>query len=173
MRSKALAILVCGLALGLSLPAGADPIYRWVDAQGTVNYGSKPPESGPSSKTVRVIQAEPAVVVHESAEEKAARAQRLRTAQADEEAWLRRRLIEQQIDAERARAELLRSQAAQSALSPGCGASGVDCDDTGYVVGWGRRGYRPSVAYPPRARPAPPRSTPSQVVVVSAHPRAF
>lgn len=39
-------VALAALLLGLAVPAAAETMYRWVDAEGTVHYSQTPPESG-------------------------------------------------------------------------------------------------------------------------------
>ena len=60
--------LSLGLALALMAPGtqAADEVYRWVDAQGVVHYGDRPPEGvkatvvGVKPNTVQSVKPEPA-----------------------------------------------------------------------------------------------------------------
>ncbi|KZT15591.1 hypothetical protein A1D30_08355 [Acidovorax sp. GW101-3H11] len=46
----AMAALVCGLAAG----AQAQPVYKWVDAQGKTHYGSQPPPSHADAEPLKL-----------------------------------------------------------------------------------------------------------------------
>lgn len=56
-------ILACSVLLTLSTGATAGQIYKWVDAQGNVHFGSQPPE-GQEASTVNpnVSQPKPAIM---------------------------------------------------------------------------------------------------------------
>jgi hypothetical protein len=162
---------LAALAFGAPWAVSADPIYRWVDAQGVVNYGSRPPETGPESKSVRPVVTEPAVVVHDTPQEKAQREKRAMDAQIAEEARLRRALLEEQIEVQRAQAEALRSQAAaaQAQAPYACDDGSADCYGFGYPVYFARRLARPRPAFGPRG-PAHPAE---QRVAMHAPGRTF
>jgi hypothetical protein len=166
MRAIGMVLLAAGLAAGPFAAVHGDPIFRWVDSKGVVNYGNKPPETGPESRSVRAIESDPALVVHETDDEKSARAERLLASQSAEEARLKRKLLEEQIDAERARAELLRAQAAQSqGGSVACNETSADCEYSPYLVAWVRRAPRRDRPYrylaQPMARPSIAPRTPA------------
>lgn len=141
--------------------AFADPVFRWTDESGVVNYGSAPPQSGPAKKSVRVVDVTPAVTDHASPDELRARHDLAQALFAAEDARLHRQLLEEQIASEHARGEALRAQAdmmaAQSAAEDPC----VATNSCGYspVVFIGRplhfRPTRPIPGLPSRPhRPA-------------------
>ena len=83
-----LAVFIVGLALGA--PAGANEIYKWVDANGVVNYGSRPP----ASIAKKVVEQRVSIVAADPSVEYATEAMRKREAERnkyEERDWERRR----------------------------------------------------------------------------------
>jgi hypothetical protein len=127
--SNARLVLIAAL-IGLPLAAQADEVYRWTDAQGSVNYGSKPPADARSIKKVDVET--PNVVSSDAAAD-----QRL----ADEfaksrEARQKQQAADDRLAAQKARADASRAAAladqarAQAALD--CSNQwGVSCGNNG------------------------------------------
>lgn len=163
MKPVRLAVLAATMAVGALHSSQAASIYRWVDGEGIVNYGSVPPEAGPAAKTVRAVSGEPAVAAHETSDERQARRALSEEAQRAEEARLRRQLLSEQIDAERARAELLRAQAAATQTTGANCPADASCEDDGYAVpivrGYGRA-FLPHFHPRPSLRSTSVRSTP-------------
>ncbi|MDD0845511.1 DUF4124 domain-containing protein [Pseudomonas sp. Gutcm_11s] len=69
-------ILACSVLLALSTGATAGQIYKWVDSQGNVHFGSQPPEGQPSAAVnpnvsqPKVAAPPPAVPKSEAKDEK-------------------------------------------------------------------------------------------------------
>ena len=60
------------LLLGLAGVAAANPVYRWVDANGRVHYGDAPPVAAKSSEVAPAIGAKPKTAAADSAKAGAA-----------------------------------------------------------------------------------------------------
>lgn len=43
-RTRGIVLLALSVGLSLALPAGADQVYRWVDANGVIHYTDEPPQ---------------------------------------------------------------------------------------------------------------------------------
>ncbi len=147
---------LAALAWVLSGSVGAaDPVYRWTDETGVVNYGTAPPKTGEAAHTVRPVDVRLSAQSEETASEREARLAREAQNQANEEKFLQRRLLDAQIASERARQQLLEAQAAatsaarpQSCLA-GDGVTLIDCQ---YAFGLAR------AAWWPVGRPIPPHA---------------
>jgi hypothetical protein len=154
-----------GLLIGLALAtcagsALADPVYRWVDPQGVVSYGTKPPPNAAGLRTVVLDEALPSSnpsASNQGLSQDLAEAERQR---------LERQKAQDKADADHAKAEARRQKSileaqrqrheqdcVNGALSPS------DCNDVnlGYYPVIGYRGPRiPQIAQTPVTPTAPP-----------------
>jgi hypothetical protein len=108
--------------------AFSDPVYRWVDANGVVNYSTKAPPSGSAAAlTVRSVDLSESLASHDSEQVREARRAREQSEAAQltaaREERLRLELLEQRIAAERARTALIGSQSGY-----GSDRGAADCD---------------------------------------------
>jgi hypothetical protein len=106
----------CALLLVLGATGAlADPIYRWVDASGVVNYGTAPPAALLRSAQAHQVDASESLATHETPEQLARRIAREKAESAEmmaaREQRLKLELLEQRIASEKARAALLAAQA--------------------------------------------------------------
>jgi hypothetical protein len=148
---KRFAISLLGLCLAAAAgSAVADTVYRWVDAQGVVSYGSKPPPNAAGLRTVVLDPAQPS---------DATGSQRMNEDLAEaEKQRLERQKAQQKADAEKSQAEARRQKAileAQREQHQQECASGAllasDCNDVnlGYYPVIGYRGPHPYITQTP------------------------
>lgn len=151
---------ICGacavlLAIGAS-NALANPVYRWVDASGVVNYSTERPPAGAQAPSVRVVDLTEPVVSHESPQDRALRLAREQSEAAQlalaRQQRLEQELLEQRIATERARAALLAAQAAATNSPQYQDCNGNDGYIDGYCSSLVLVGVRPLHRYAPPGR---------------------
>lgn len=54
MRVHTLVLVLAAAAMAVSVPAHADKVYKWVDAQGVTHYGEKAPQEAANATKVKV-----------------------------------------------------------------------------------------------------------------------
>jgi hypothetical protein len=129
-------------------PAFADPVYRWTDANGVVNYGAAPPAALLKSGAAHPVDVTESVRVLESDKDRAARLareqQELAELTAARDARLQRELLEARIATEKARQAALLAQAdgARDRQTAYC-AYNDDCLDAPLLVVVHRPRWRP------------------------------
>ena len=131
MKSRILLGVLGLTAWMVTASAGADPVYRWTDDTGVVNYGSAPPPAGATKTTVRQIDVTPAVTDVATPDELRARHDLAQVLFAADEARLKRELLEEQIASEHARAQAYKAQADMFAAQGDQGATQDPCAGSG------------------------------------------
>lgn len=117
-------------------PAQAEPLYKWIDSAGNVNYSSSPPPAGVKAETVQPLP-QPSAEEVRQAEESAERAQALA-----------RELEDERLRQEAAEAEEARQRALEASPPP----PPVVIEKPVYVP--------QPVYYPPSRKPPPKRPRP-------------
>ena len=123
MKSRILLGVLGLTAWMVTASAGADPVYRWTDDTGVVNYGSAPPPAGVAKTTVRKVDVTPAVTDLATPDELRARHDLAQALFAADEARLKRELLEEQVASEHARAQAYKAQADMFAAQGDQGAT--------------------------------------------------
>lgn len=171
IRKGLRAILAGGVAISLMVPALADPVYRWTDRDGRVNYGNMPPpgvkaellDRGTVSVTpAPAVPSRPPAASPESALPETARRLDRLEAELEDERRLRRD-AEERATEEASRLQRTRAECEERFREP--------CDDEGRPMGpryivvpprpaWlphgARPPHRPGDGRPPHARPGQP-----------------
>jgi hypothetical protein len=140
ISSHAFLVLLAGLAWQ---PVHAEPLYKWTDSAGNVNYSSSPPPAGVDAERVQPVP-QPSAEEVRQAEESVEKAQALA-----------RELEDERLRQEAEAAEEARLRALESPPPP------IVIETPVYVP---QPVYYPPVMKPPRKRPRPddePRRRPS------------